>query len=177
MVEICFEFCICSHWSLVNFSNYRTTFSLMNDCIQGNLQHEFTGSNCVPLECHGVRRELMGLLRYMRLCMFFSKKPYEVFLAFGVYGHSDILIRKSKARGATSAKDRLTAAAAAEFPFHHSVLQEGRKSNLVVGHVHRGMVATTRWIADQTIPCLSKAVEQFPDYKIKILSTLQWELY
>ncbi|XP_062183087.1 uncharacterized protein LOC133887160 [Phragmites australis] len=159
--------------------------------IQGNLQHEFTGSNCVPLDGPGVRQELIGLLRYLRLCIFFSKKPYEVFLEFGGYGQNDILIRKSKARlmkpaftvvrdestkcfllfirGATSAKDRLTAATAAEVPFHHSVLQEGRKSNLVVGHAHCGMAAAARWIADQAIPCLSRAVEQFPDYRVKII--------
>ncbi|CAD6255885.1 unnamed protein product [Miscanthus lutarioriparius] len=160
--------------------------------IQGNLQHEYTGSNCVPLDGPGVRQELIGLLRYLRLCMFFSKKPYEVFLEFGGYGQSDILIRKSKSqfmkpaftvvrdestksfllfiRGATSTKDRLTAATAAEVPFHHSVLlQDGRRSNLVSGHVHCGMVAAARWIADQAIPCLSKAVEQFPNYRVKII--------
>ncbi|CAN6381970.1 unnamed protein product [Urochloa humidicola] len=158
---------------------------------QGNLQHEYTGTNCVPLEGPGVRQELIELLRYLRLCMFFTKKPYEVFLEFGGYGHSDILIRKTKSklmkpaftvvrdestkcfllfiRGATTTKDRLTAATAAEVPFHHSVLHDGHKSNLVAGHAHCGMVAAARWIADQAIPCLSKAVEQFPDYKIKII--------
>lgn len=72
-------------------------------------------------------------------------------------------------RGATSTKDRLTAATAAEVPFHHSVLlQDGRRSNLVAGHAHCGMVAAARWIADQAIPCLSKAVEQFPNYRVKV---------
>uniref|UniRef100_A0A0D3HPM0 Fungal lipase-type domain-containing protein n=1 Tax=Oryza barthii TaxID=65489 RepID=A0A0D3HPM0_9ORYZ len=159
--------------------------------IQGNLQHEYTGRSCVPLEGPVTRQELIGILRYLRLCMFFAKKPYEVFLEFGGYGQSDILIRKSKARvmkpsftivrdkntksfilfirGATSVKDRLTAATAAEVPFHHVVLKEGRVSNVVVGHVHCGMVAAARWIADQAIPCLSRAVEQFPDYRIKII--------
>ncbi|KAG0530839.1 hypothetical protein BDA96_05G221700 [Sorghum bicolor] len=161
--------------------------------IQGNLQHEYTGSSSVPLDGPGVRQELIGLLRYLRLCMFFSKKPYEVFLEFGGYGQSDILIRKSKSqfmkpaftvvrdgstksfllfiRGATSTKDRLTAATAAEVPFHHSVLlQDGRRSNLVAGYAHCGMVAAARWIADQAIPCLRKAVEQFPDYRVKRLA-------
>ncbi|CAO2142639.1 unnamed protein product [Urochloa humidicola] len=159
--------------------------------IQGNLQHEYTGTNCVPLEGPGIRQELIGLLRYLRLCMFFTKKPYEVFLEFGGYKQSDILIRKTKSklmkpaftvvrdestkcfllfiRGASTTKDRLTAATAAEVPFHHSVLHDGCKSNLVAGHAHCGMVAAARWIADQAIPCLSKAVEQFPDYKIKII--------
>ncbi|CAL4986161.1 unnamed protein product [Urochloa decumbens] len=159
--------------------------------IQGNLQHEYTGTNCVPLEGPAVRHELIELLRYLRLCMFFTKKPYEVFLEFGGYGQSDILIRKRKSklmkpaftvvrdqstkcfllfiRGATTTKDRLTAATAAEVPFHYSVLHDGHKSNLVAGHAHCGMVTAARWIADQAIPCLSKAVEQFPDYKIKII--------
>uniref|UniRef100_A0ACD6A0D3 Uncharacterized protein n=1 Tax=Avena sativa TaxID=4498 RepID=A0ACD6A0D3_AVESA len=159
--------------------------------LQGNLQHEYTGSNCIPLEGPGVRHELISLLRYLRLCMFFSKKPYEVFLEFGGYDHSDILIRKSKAklmkpkftvvrdestrcfllfiRGAISVKDRLTAATAAEVPFHHAVSHEGRGSSVVVGHAHCGMVAAARWVADQAIPCLSRAVELFPDYRIKII--------
>lgn len=159
--------------------------------IQGNLQHEYAGSNCVPLEGPVVRQELIGLLRYLRLCMFFSKKPYEVFLEFGGYGQSDILIRKSKSKlmkpsftvvrdestkcfllfiqGASSAKDRLTAATAAEVPFRHSLVQDGRRPNLVAGHAHCGMAAAARWIADQAIPCLSKAVEQFPDYRVKII--------
>ncbi|KAK3120667.1 hypothetical protein QOZ80_9AG0691680 [Eleusine coracana subsp. coracana] len=157
---------------------------------QGNLQHEFAGSNCLPLQGPGVRQELIGLLRYLKLCMFFTKKPYEVFQEFGGYDQSDILIRNSKPRimkpaftivrdestkcfllfirGAVSTKERLTAAAAAEVPFRH-LLQDGCKSNLVIGHVHCGMVAAARWIADQAIPCLSKAVEQFPDYGIKII--------
>ena len=72
--------------------------TLINAYFQGNRQHEYTGSNCVPLKGPGVRQELIGLLRYLRLCMFFSKKPYEVFLEFGGYGQSDILIRKSKSK-------------------------------------------------------------------------------
>ncbi|KAK1601465.1 hypothetical protein QYE76_017333 [Lolium multiflorum] len=159
--------------------------------LQGNLQHEYTGSNCVPLEGPGVRQELIALLRYLRLCMFFSKKPFEVFLEFGGYDQSDILTRNCKAklmkpkftvvrdestrcfllfiRGAISVKDRLTAATAAEVPFHHSVSQEGRGTSVVAGHAHCGMVAAARWIADQAIPCISRAVELFPDYRIKII--------
>lgn len=65
---------------------------------QGNLQHEYTGTNCIPLEGPGVRQELIGLLRYLRLCLFFTKKPYEVFLEFGGYGQSDILITKTESK-------------------------------------------------------------------------------
>jgi hypothetical protein len=52
----------------------------------------------VPLEGPGVRQELIALLRCLRLCMFFSKKPFEVFLEFGGYDQSDILTRNSKAK-------------------------------------------------------------------------------
>ncbi|XP_062204103.1 uncharacterized protein LOC133906264 [Phragmites australis] len=158
---------------------------------QGNLQHEYAGSDSVPLDGPEVRQELISLNRYLRLCMYFSKKPYDVFLEFGGYAQNDVLIKKSKARllkpaftvvcdrstkcfllfirGAISVKERLTAATGADVPFHHVVVQEGRVSNLVLGYAHCGMVAAARWIANQAIPCLSKAVEQFPGYGIKII--------
>jgi hypothetical protein len=65
---------------------------------QGNLQHEYAGSDSVPLGGPRAREELISLLRYMKLCMYFSKKPYKVFLEFGGYDESDVLIKKSKAR-------------------------------------------------------------------------------
>ncbi|CAL4898783.1 unnamed protein product [Urochloa decumbens] len=158
---------------------------------QGNLQHEYAGSDSVLLDGPEARQELISLLRYLKQCMYFSKKPYSVFLEFGGYDQKDVLIKKSKARllkpaftvvrdrsskcfilfirGAISVKERLTAATGAEVPFHHVVLQEGRVSNLVLGYAHCGMVAGARWIAKRAIPCLSKAVEQFPDYEVKII--------
>ncbi|PWZ17891.1 hypothetical protein Zm00014a_007816 [Zea mays] len=136
-----------------------------------------------------VRQELILLLRYLKQCMYFLKKPYSVFLDYGGYGQNDVLIKKSKARilkpaftivcdrssqcfllfirGAISVKERLTAATGAEVPFHHVVVQEGRVSNLVLGYAHCGMVVAARWIAKQAIPCLSKAIEQFPEYEVK----------
>ncbi|KQJ86387.1 hypothetical protein BRADI_4g05100v3 [Brachypodium distachyon] len=127
----------------------------------------------------------------MRLCMYFSKKPYKVFLEFGGCDESDVLIKKSKARflkpaftvvrdrstkcfllfirGAISVKERLTAATGADIPFHHVVAKDGLVSNVVLGYAHCGMGAAARWIANQAIPCLSKAVVQFPDYKIVII--------
>ncbi|GJN34818.1 hypothetical protein PR202_gb23516 [Eleusine coracana subsp. coracana] len=72
-------------------------------------------------------------------------------------------------RGAISVRERLTAATGAEVPFHHVVVKEDRISKLVLGHAHCGMVVAARWIADQAIPCLSKAVDEFPDYGIKII--------
>lgn len=73
-------------------------------------------------------------------------------------------------RGAISVKERLTAATGTEVPFHHIVVQEGIVSNLVLGYAHCGMVAAARWIAKQAIPCLTKAIEQFPEYEIKVIS-------
>jgi hypothetical protein len=64
----------------------------------------------------------------------------------------------------------LTAATGAEVPFHHVVDQEGRVSILVLGYAHCGMVAAARWIAKQAILCLSKAMEQFPEYEVKVIS-------
>ncbi|TVU49859.1 hypothetical protein EJB05_01198, partial [Eragrostis curvula] len=159
--------------------------------VEGNLQHEYAGSHSVPLDGPEVRRELVSLLRYLRLCMYFSKKPYDVFMEFGGYSQNDVLRKKSKGRllkptftivrdestkcfllfirGAISVRERLTAATGAEVPFHHVVVQDGHVSNLVMGYAHCGMVVAARWIAKQTIPCLSKAVEEFPDYGIKII--------
>ncbi|OEL30528.1 hypothetical protein BAE44_0008454 [Dichanthelium oligosanthes] len=197
---------------------------------QGNLQHEYAGSDSVLLDGPEVRQELISLLRYLKLCTYFSKKPYNVFLEFGEYEQNDVLVKKSKARvrkyhstlycqlcvetqhpiyhstlycqlcvetqhpilvltpepmiccsyqsskcfllfirGAISVKERLTAATGPEVPFHHVVVQEGRVSNVVLGYSHCGMVAAARWIAKRAIPCLSKAIEQFPDYEVKII--------
>ena len=65
---------------------------------QGNLQHEYAGSDSVLLDGPQVRQELISLLGYLKLCMYFSKKPYNVFLEFGGYDQNNVLIKKSKAR-------------------------------------------------------------------------------
>lgn len=71
-------------------------------------------------------------------------------------------------RGTHSIKDTLTAATGAVVPFHHSVLHDGGISNLVLGYAHCGMVAAARWIAKLSTPCLLKALEEYPDYKVKV---------
>lgn len=71
-------------------------------------------------------------------------------------------------RGTHSIKDTLTAATGAVVPFHHSVLDDGGISNLVLGYAHCGMVAAARWIAKLSTPTLLKAVEQHPDYEVKV---------
>lgn len=41
--------------------------------------------------------ELMELLRFLTLCMLFSKKPFPVFLETAGYTHEDVLLQKPKA--------------------------------------------------------------------------------
>lgn len=72
-------------------------------------------------------------------------------------------------RGTHSIKDTLTAATGAVVPFHHSLVDQGGVTKLVLGYAHCGMVAGARWIAKCTIPCLRSALSQNPDYKIKVL--------
>ncbi|XVE82202.1 hypothetical protein DITRI_Ditri15bG0128400 [Diplodiscus trichospermus] len=72
-------------------------------------------------------------------------------------------------RGTHSIKDTLTAATGAVVPFHHSVLDDGGVSNLVLGYAHCGMVAAARWIAWLTASCLLEALAEYPDYKVNIV--------
>lgn len=71
-------------------------------------------------------------------------------------------------RGNHGIKDTLTAATGAVVPFHHSVLHDGGISNLVLGYAHCGMVAAARWIAKLCTPSLLKALDEYPDYKVKV---------
>ncbi|KAG8072641.1 hypothetical protein GUJ93_ZPchr0006g41911 [Zizania palustris] len=72
-------------------------------------------------------------------------------------------------RGTHSIRDTLTAATGAVVPFHHTIVQEGGVSDLVLGYAHFGMVAAARWIAKLATPCLAHALHTHPDYKIKIV--------
>ncbi|CAA3022120.1 lipase calmodulin-binding heat-shock [Olea europaea subsp. europaea] len=123
--------------------------------------------------------------------MLFSKKPFHVFLESAGYSDVDVLLQKPKAgllkpaftilhdenskcfllliRGTHSIKDTLTAATGAVVPFHHSVLHDGGVGNLILGYAHCGMVAAARWIAKLSTSSLLKALEQNPDYKVKIV--------
>ena len=71
-------------------------------------------------------------------------------------------------------KDTLTAVTGAVVPFHHSLLDEGGVSKLVLGYAHCGMVAAARWIARGIMPCLLQAVSQFPEYQIKVHISYFW---
>ncbi|PAN44162.1 hypothetical protein PAHAL_9G021300 [Panicum hallii] len=158
---------------------------------QGNLQHEYSGNDCRQLRGHQAHAEVSSLLEYLKLCMFFSKKSFSAFLKFGGYKQEDILIHKARSRlmqpsfalvcdkrtkcfllfirGAISTKERLTAATAAEVPFHHIILSEGQISNVVLGYAHCGMLAGARWIARLAIPHLHNKIQEFPGYQIKVI--------
>ena len=75
-------------------------------------------------------------------------------------------------RGTHSIKDTLTAATGAVVPFHHSVVCEGGVINLVLGYAHCGMVAAARWIAKLATPCLLRALNNYPEYKLKVCDML-----
>ncbi|XP_072985464.1 uncharacterized protein [Typha latifolia] len=160
---------------------------------QGNLHvaSVYAGSNCEQLKGSEIMSELIYSLRLLNFCMLFSKKPFPVFLKSAGFSQEDVLLQEPKAgllkpaftilcdkssktflllvRGTHSIKDTLTAVTGAVVPFHHSLLDEGGVSKLVLGYAHCGMVAAARWIAKCTTPCLLSAVSQYPDYKIKIV--------
>ncbi|KAK6161056.1 hypothetical protein DH2020_004437 [Rehmannia glutinosa] len=174
---------------------------------QGNLQvaSVYAGENSLQLKGPEVVDQLYYYLRLLTLCMLFSKKPFPVFLESAGFSETHVLLQKPKAgilkpaftilrdenskcfllliRGTHSIKDTLTAATGAVVPFHHSVLDDGGISNLVLGYAHCGMVAAARWIAKISTPSLLKALEQNPEYEVKIVghslggaACMTWEL-
>ncbi|CAK9328962.1 unnamed protein product [Citrullus colocynthis] len=160
---------------------------------QGNLQvaNVYAGNESVQLKGPEIIAELKSFLRLLTFCMLFSKKPFPIFLESAGYSQEEVLIQKPKAgilkpaftiirdsnskcfllliRGTHSIKDTLTAVTGAVVPFHHSVLHDGGISNLILGYAHFGMVAAARWIAKLSTPFLLKGLDDFPDYKIKIV--------
>ncbi|GAV61432.1 Lipase_3 domain-containing protein/Lipase3_N domain-containing protein [Cephalotus follicularis] len=160
---------------------------------QGNLHVSsvFGGKESVQLKGPQIISELRYLLNLLTLCWHFSKKPFPLFLEETGYSEENVLLQEPKAgilkpaftilvnqnsncfllliRGTHSIKDTLTAATGAVVPFHHSVVHEGGVSNLVLGYAHCGMVAAARWIAKLATPCLRKALDEYPGYKLKIV--------
>ncbi|XP_042490682.1 uncharacterized protein LOC122070565 [Macadamia integrifolia] len=160
---------------------------------QGNLHVASVYGDKDSLELRGsqITTELKYLLKLLTLCWHFSKKPFPLFLEETGYSQEDVLLQEPKAgilkpaftilvdddtqcfllliRGTHSIKDTLTAATGAVVPFHHTIVDGGGVRNLVLGYAHCGMVAAARWIAKLATPCLLKALEKHPDYKIKIV--------
>ncbi|XP_044496335.1 uncharacterized protein LOC123218778 isoform X2 [Mangifera indica] len=160
---------------------------------QGNLHvgSIFGGKDSIQLEGLEITAELKYLLNLLTLCWHFSKKPFPLFLEETGYAEDNVLLQEPKAgilkpaftilvdhktkcfllliRGTHSMKDTLTAATGAVVPFHHTVVHEGGVSNLVLGYAHCGMVAAARWIAKLSSPCLLKALDEYPDYKLRIV--------
>ncbi|KAL0719496.1 hypothetical protein Bca4012_068820 [Brassica carinata] len=151
----------------------------------------FGGEDSVELRGPEVADELRYYLHLLTLCWHFSKKPFPLFLEETGFAKENVLIHEPKAgilkpaytvlvdhnskcfllliRGTHSIKDTLTAATGGIVPFHHTVVNESGVSNLVLGYAHCGMVAAARCIAKLATPCLLKGLEQYPDYKIKIV--------
>uniref|UniRef100_A0A0E0CBD9 Fungal lipase-like domain-containing protein n=1 Tax=Oryza meridionalis TaxID=40149 RepID=A0A0E0CBD9_9ORYZ len=151
----------------------------------------YAGDDSVELKGAPVIADLKHLLNLLTLCWHFSKKPFPLFLEATGYSSEDVLMQEPKAgilkpaftiildrdkqcillliRGTHSIRDTLTAATGAVVPFHHTIVQEGGVSDLVLGYAHFGMVAAARWIAKLAAPCLAQALHTHPDYKIKIV--------
>ncbi|XP_031262101.1 uncharacterized protein LOC116120287 [Pistacia vera] len=151
----------------------------------------FGGKDSIQLEGPEITAELRYLLNLLTLCWHFSKKPFPLFLEETGFTEENVLLQEPKAgilkpaftilvdhktkcfllliRGTHSIKDTLTAATGAVVPFHHTVVHEGGVSNLVLGYAHCGMVAAARWIAKLSTPRLLKALDEYPDYKLKIV--------
>ncbi|XP_050381404.1 uncharacterized protein LOC126798467 [Argentina anserina] len=160
---------------------------------QGNLLVDgvFGGEESQQLTGPAILEELKPLLNLLTLCWHFSKKPFPLFLEETGYSEENVLLQEPKAgilkpaftiivdhnqkcfllliRGTHSIKDTLTAATGAVVPFHHSVVNEGGVSDLVLGYAHCGMVAAATWIAKLAKPCLLEALDQYPDYELKIV--------
>jgi len=67
--------------------------------LQGDLHvaSVYAGSDCVQLTGPEIVAELKYYLRLLTLCMFFSKKPFPVFLESAGYSEADVLLQKPKA--------------------------------------------------------------------------------
>ncbi|KAF3643816.1 putative inter-alpha-trypsin inhibitor heavy chain H1-like [Capsicum annuum] len=160
---------------------------------QGNIHVSsiFCAGDSAQLKGSDIAAELKCLLHLLTVCWHFSKKPFPLFLEETGYSLESVLLQEPKAgilkpaftiladhrsksfllviRGTHSIKDTLTAATGAVVPFHHTMVHEGGVSNLVLGYAHCGMVAAARWIAKLATPCLLKALNIYPQYKLKIV--------
>lgn len=158
---------------------------------QSQIVSVYAGEGNQELRGPDVIVELKELLILITACIHFSKKPFPQFLEATGYSLDCVLLQEPKAgllkpaftilldeslqcvlllvRGTHSVKDTLTAVTGAVVPFHHTVLDEGGVSNIVLGYAHCGMVAAARWIAQLATPVLLQAQNDHPTYKLKIV--------
>lgn len=158
---------------------------------QSQIVSVYTGEGTQELRGPDVIAELKELLTLITSCIHFSKKPFPQFLEATGYSLDSVLLQEPKAgllkpaftilldenlqcilllvRGTHSTKDTLTAVTGAVVPFHHTVLDEGGVSNIVLGYAHCGMVAAARWIAQLATPVLLQAQNDHPTYKLKVV--------
>ncbi|MCO5610441.1 hypothetical protein L7F22_064679 [Adiantum nelumboides] len=157
---------------------------------QSQVVSAYAGEGNQELRGPDVLLEVKELLILISACIHFSKKPFPQFLEAIGYTLDCVLLQEPKAgllkpaftilfdeklqsilllvRGTHSVKDTLTAVTGAVVPFHHTVLDEGGVSNIVLGYAHCGMVAAARWIAQLATPVLLQAHKDHPLYKLKV---------
>ncbi|KAH7307334.1 hypothetical protein KP509_22G054800 [Ceratopteris richardii] len=158
---------------------------------QSQVVNAYAGEGNIELRGRDIVAEVKELLILITACIHFSKKPFPQFLELAGYSLESVLLQEPKAgllkpaftilldeklqsillliRGTHSVKDTLTAVTGAVVPFHHTVLDEGGVSNIVLGYAHCGMVAAARWIAQLATPVLLQAQKDYPMYKMKIV--------
>ncbi|XP_020217460.1 uncharacterized protein LOC109800933 isoform X4 [Cajanus cajan] len=148
-------------------------------------------TDCIQLKDPEMLKDLYELKKCLTRTMLFSKTRFRAFLSVAGFTKEDVLLRKRRARilkpaftvirdreskcllvfirGTRSLKDTLTDAIGAPVSFKHFICSDGvlKRSNMVSGHGHRGMVAAARWIKERCTPKLLDALLQNPGFQIK----------
>ncbi|XP_020217457.1 uncharacterized protein LOC109800933 isoform X1 [Cajanus cajan] len=151
-------------------------------------------TDCIQLKDPEMLKDLYELKKCLTRTMLFSKTRFRAFLSVAGFTKEDVLLRKRRARilkpaftvirdreskcllvfirGTRSLKDTLTDAIGAPVSFKHFICSDGvlKRSNMVSGHGHRGMVAAARWIKERCTPKLLDALLQNPGFQIKVIS-------
>ncbi|XP_029127775.1 uncharacterized protein LOC114916042 [Cajanus cajan] len=150
-------------------------------------------SDCIQLKDPEMLKDLYELKKCLTRTMLFSKKRFRAFLSVAGFTMEDVLKRKRRARilkpaftvirdreskcllvfirGTRSLKDTLTDAIGAPVSFKHFICSDGvlKRSNMVSGHGHRGMVAAARWIKERCTHKLLDALRENPGFQIKVV--------
>ena len=167
--------------------------------VQGQLHVAgvYVGAGSTRLGGEDTIAELRELKRFISVCYFFSKKPWDTFLSEAGYGADDVLLRSNRVgllkpaftivvdhsvrcilvivRGTHSMKDTLTVVTGATVPFHHALLDGDGVHRMVLGYAHCGMAAAARFIAVTAEATLLAAREIFPLYALKVSPALWME--